>query len=907
MSQIKTNPYVYTKEVINEELFAGRERELESIAGELSNLEGGQTMRAIALTGVPRIGKTSILLRIVEMCDKKGIFPVIVNVEDKLAENPWEFWYEVYKRIIIEAQKKGVIDSNPAESITFWKNNKNGRKECHLSFEEEYSKYKNGSIVIKNPDELLVSSDMALIMEDIVLGNKFLGMVLMFDEAQKLQEFTESKYIKENLRNIFISNMEKVGLIFSGLEKLGGIFVGPNETFRGRGHTIPVGNFTLASDIRKCAIQPLEEQERKLMSPMTLDYISLLSRGMPNYIRLICYAIYDRYRKGKQKDLNITIDIMEDLLEVIERDAQVEGKLQDIVGKIRELKSTELEILYSITRFPKWSLDELVDLDESFRGEKYSEKAAVRRKDILKKQKILFVSRGLIEDDPVKLILSGGEFVSEYAGLYLRFWYEVEKYGELSRNIIIGRGPQTPFGEKTDKIASSISWQVINVEGLSSEPPIVVSIFHTESKEKGQLVVERVLNRYKIFEKIRNGELKIDEHSIDVLLECTEVCQFIKKPGRYLLVCVSIRNRDKYNELVQLELYYKINDDIEQTPIIDLSGFVEQAQSAEVVIEGQANTIINNLPDLDGLYGDFGTCRGDFFDLLSLDNRWLIESVQYLISEKVEGKQEEEKKEEEDTIEGKWITEYAKDHTESAEDILTTNITLHMGSDAKKLARLHNDRGYIYSLHKNKYPAARHDLELALDYHYAHLPVTILNISYLNIMEQQYRTAIEGIEAALLLLHGREELEAGYLRTIVPESTLAFMKQIWEHRPANLLEISYILLAYAIYKESGDSFERAEEIINEGLSLLPSSIWLKHALARYYIKNFQAPKAMSIYIGLSELKMKDESLEWEINKYMKIAKRKRTDGVDIPKVERGRIDTSTLPYRKVNKHKETKH
>ena len=143
---------------------------------------------------------------------------------------------------------------------------------------------------------------MTLIMEDIVLSNKFIGMILMFDEAQKLQEFKESRYIKENLRNIFISNMEKVGLIFSGLERLGEIFVGTNEPFNGRGHTIPVRNFTLASDIRQCAIQPLKKHEGKLMSPMTIDYIALLARGMPNYIRLICFAIYERYRNGKQKD-----------------------------------------------------------------------------------------------------------------------------------------------------------------------------------------------------------------------------------------------------------------------------------------------------------------------------------------------------------------------------------------------------------------------------------------------------------------------------------------------------------------------------------------------------------------------------------------------------------------------------
>ena len=37
MNSIKANPYVYTKEVTDAELFAGREYELETIDRELSN------------------------------------------------------------------------------------------------------------------------------------------------------------------------------------------------------------------------------------------------------------------------------------------------------------------------------------------------------------------------------------------------------------------------------------------------------------------------------------------------------------------------------------------------------------------------------------------------------------------------------------------------------------------------------------------------------------------------------------------------------------------------------------------------------------------------------------------------------------------------------------------------------
>ena len=871
MNSTKANPYVYTKEVTDADLFTGREYELESMNRELSNFADGGSMRNLALTGVQRVGKTSVLLRIVEMCDKKGIFPVIVTIEEKYAKDPWEFWCVVYKEIIAEATKKGIVDSKPGESLTFWRYvSEDEKKECHLLFEEEYSKYKMGAIAIKNPDESLIHRDMSLIMRDIILDKKFKGMVLMFDEAQKLQEFQESRDIKESIRNIFTSKIEKVGLIFAGLERLGKMFTEQNEPFNGRGHIIPIKNFTSMSDIRKCALQPLQTEERKMMSPMTIDYIALLSRGMPNFVRLICYAIYDRYQSSKQKDLSLTIEIMDDLLDVMEKDAQVEGgTLQRIINGIKSLKSVELEILYSLTRFSGWSLEEIIELDESFRGEAHSEKASQRREKMLEEQREIFIKKGLMEANEKKFVLSGGEFVSDYAGLYLRFWYEVQKYGELARNIIVGKGPQTLFGEKTDKLADAINFETRDNEYVSREPGITISIFNKDFRDRGQVIVDRVLERYRTFKQIRKGELTIDEECLRILIECTEVCQFVEKPGKYLLVCLSIRNREQHRELVQLELYYKIDEGITQPAIIDLSNFIKQAENAKVEIEGQATAIIEYLPDLDGLFKDFGTCRDDFLNILELDEKWLIDSVVYLVSEKAE-KRKVEEKEDEDIRESKWIDEYKKDHVKEAEHILASKIALYMGSDSKKLARLYNDIGYIYSGDKTKYDTARHNLELAFDYHHTQLTLTLLNLSYLEIMKKQYKRAIQRIENVLLLTHGREEISASYLRTIVPESNLMFMKQVWEHSPANILEVSYILLAYAVFKDNGDAFNKAEEIISEGLTLLPSSIWLKHALARYYSNTFQAPKARTIYRELSVLKIEDASLKWEISNYMKL-------------------------------------
>lgn len=868
----KANPFEYIREITDRNIFAGRRYELEAIDQELSNFVAGKAMRTTALIGPPRVGKTSILLRIAEICETKEIFPVLIELETLHTENPWEFWFKVFFEILSKAKNKGIVQLHASKPLTFWfadEEGNAGSKDRHLLIEEQYESYAKGIIKTKTPSEAAVEHDLKLLMQGVVFKKNYKAILLMFDEAHKLQESKQPRLIKESLRNLFLSKLDRAGLIFAGYENLGNIFVGSNEPFNGRGHNIPVTNFTMIEDIRKCALLPLDKEDRLLMSPMTIDYIALLSRGMPNFIRMICYAIYERFRLGKQEDLNLTIAIMEDLLEAMERDAAVKGKMSDLVNRIKGLTTVDLELLYNMARYPNWSIEQVVDLDESFRGEASSENARVRRTRILEARREEFVRRGLLDDEPGQFVMSGGDFVSAYANLYLRFWYEVQKYGELTRNIIIGKGPRTTFGEKADKLSNAISWEVRNFEGMSSDPRIEISVFHQDYKDKGQLLVDRVLERYKTFDQIKKGQLSVNENSIRTILECLEVCKLVKKPGRYLLICLSVRNAENHREVILLELYYRIEKG--KPPFFNLGTFSAQAKEAKITIEGHAQTVVD-IPDLDGLCKQFGSSLNEYLNILDFDDKWLIESIQHLISQReLERKDEKEK---EDIIDGKWLEEYDKDHAQKAEDMLTKKITMYLGSDSKGLARLYNDRGYMYSNTKTRFPAARDDLERAYQYYYTHISITLLNLAYLDIVEEKYDPAIEKLQDVLLITHSREEISAGYLRTVLPESNLLYMKSTWEHRPANILEVSYILLAYATYKKEQD-LNKGIDILNEGKELLPSSVWIGHALARFYLSNYQANLTDEIYRELDKSGVADKRLQFEIDHYLKRKHRTR--------------------------------
>lgn len=843
------NVYDWIWPVTDPALFAGREEELKIIKGEIARLASDKPIAPmIAVVGERRVGKTSVLLRVIGQCHDLSIFPSVVSIEDLVAKEPWEFWHEAFSRLFISARGVGIsVSYDAGEHIGFKTSSVEGgipeQKAIvrDLWFPDAYNLH------ISNPSLTLgshiVEHDLIILVEALLkVGYK--GLLLILDEAQVLIDAQDTK---QQIRHC-VQNTGRCGVIFAGQSPLGRMFTEASEPFFGQAKVIPLGNFTDTDDVAECALLPLREDERKLMSPMTIDYLARLSQGKPNQIRLICSSIYERYKNGHQNDLEITIDILDDIIDSIAQ-AYEDPELRERVEAIQRLNSVDLEILYNMTRYLNWSEQDIADLDESLRGESRSELAIERRRRMLKEKRQYLVGLGIMADVPDKYVLAGGEFIA----LYLRFLHEVLNYGRLSRKLILGKGPATPFGEKTEKLVRSFSY------AFGQRPELQQFIFHSYHRDYGD-IIGKIKRRFSVLGDLMDGKKPVDKDIPEILSECFALCQLTAKAGDFYLVCLSVRNLDRPRELIQVELYF----DTSHSRVIDLASIFrllnEQAVDARLLIEGY-DAFPVKLSDLSGLLNAMGGTIDELMTALPLVSQWRLGSVQHYVrmqEEELGRREEPEKDEEEDE---KWVTLYGKGDEQAAEEYI--NKKLGETDDRQMRAKLYNDRGYIrYGAKLKKFDAARRDLETALDLHYSALPLPLSNISILDIDKEDHEAAIRKIEEALFLTQSRENIEASYLRLRFPENHLSFREK-WEQHPANVIEASYINLAYALLKLKG--YQEAYDVLQEGLALIPSSVRLKHTLARLYLFRKRADLAIPIYRELSEMpSLPDEGIAVEI-------------------------------------------
>ena len=455
------NPYDFVYEVKNAELFAGRREELAQLEEEVARLSTAHPIAPmVAIVGERRIGKTSISLRVQEACEKHDVLALRIALTGVTAASPWEFWHEIFYGLLNNAQSRfgtpganigfrtEPVPTNPQFSLT----------EDRIAFFSAYAARTPSALV---PQNHLVNEGLRSLI-DAITGADLNGVLLIIDEAHLV---VNNHVLTQQLR-FAIREAGRCGVVLVGETELSQLFADRAQPLFAQGRVIPLGNFAAQSDIAECALLPLAEDARRLMSPMTIDYLIKLSQGKPNQIRLICHSIYDRYQKGQQADLNITIEALDNVLDSIAA-TYTEYDVRQKVEAIRRLSSIDLETLYNMTRYPNWSIADIVELDESFRAEGRSLAATSRREAMLQEKREKFVRFGLMVEDPHRSILAGDEFLA----LYLRFWYEIRKHGQLSRSLVLGKGPATPFGEKTEKLIRFIAWE------LKRRPAIVKNTF----------------------------------------------------------------------------------------------------------------------------------------------------------------------------------------------------------------------------------------------------------------------------------------------------------------------------------------------------------------------------------------------------------------------------------------------
>ena len=850
---IGANPYDYINEVSNPSLFAGRRQELAQLEEEVARLAAVQAIAPmVAIVGERRIGKTSVSLRVQETCETHQLLALRITLTDMTAAQPWEFWHEIFYGLLDKARSQ---NNTSAPGLGFRRNEEDdstryGLTESRLEF---FSANRERSTPV--PHNLLVNNGLKTLVNSIT-ATGLNGVLLIIDEAQLL---VENRLITQQLRSA-TREAGRCGVVFVGETSLSQLFSDQSQPLFAQAKVIPLGNFGAQPDIAECALLPLEEDERPLMSPMTIDYLVRLSQGKPNQIRLICHSIYNRYQKGQQMDLNITIEALDDILDSIAA-TYTEYDVRRQVEIIRRLNSVDLETLYNMTRYPNWAIADIVELDESFRSEGSSLLASSRRTSMLQEKRDRFVELGLMADDPYKYTLAGDEFLS----LYLRFWYEVRKHGRLSRSLVLGKGPATPFGEKTEKLIRFIIWE------LKRRPAITMSTFSAHDLGNEDRI-EAAKVRFSTLDDLFSGFPVNFKERQNVLSELFRTSELVGRPGPHHLLCLSVRNLENPRETMGIELYF----DTAEIPLVvsmsSLNALRQRADDSKLLVEGWDNFTVE-LPTLDGLLDAIGAPRlEEIMEQAGTLARWRYSSVQRhvggsdgtrdgLISE-TDGSDEAES--------GEWITLYEQGNLVEADKCVTRILTSE--SERSRSARYFNDRGYIrYGLHNTE--EAKWDLQRALDLHFYHLPLTLSNLAVACMDDGNYDEAIGHIRDAIFLTLSSEDVSAGYLRLRLPTGYRATQGN-WEQHPANVLEASYINLSFALL-QLGTPID-ASEVLEEGLALMPSSVRLRHALARLQLSQKRVDLAEPIYREIAQQQISDPALVNEIRLVLRSAPRQRT-------------------------------
>jgi tetratricopeptide (TPR) repeat protein len=380
-------------------------------------------------------------------------------------------------------------------------------------------------------------------------------------------------------------------------------------------------------------------------------------------------------------------------------------------------------------------------------------------------------------------------------------------------------------------------------------------------------VIAEVRHRCAVIESMLQGELTDPVAKLDALLESFRLCQLIARHAQYYLLVIAIRNLENPRESLLLEVYFEIGEPL----VFPLSLLTEQAEAAGILVE-EFDSWFVELPTLDELVKEVsGHTLDELIAQSGTVTQWMVRSIRKLVEARHPTKKETQQEHEEDEAYD-WVDLYRQQQYPAAVDAITTR--LRDNPRRPLAARLYNDRGYIRYGIPDEAENAKRDLEMAVAFHHRALSLTLLNLSVLAIDNQDYTRAIEKIEDALLITHGRENMRAAYLRLrLLPSHLMLATREKWEQHPANVLEAAYVNLVYASAQQSG--YDVAKEVLEESLELMPTSVHLRHAFARLHLWKQRADLADALYLEMAAMPIADTRLMHEIRSYLKFRRPRR--------------------------------
>lgn len=433
MSMTDSNPYNFEKPVRVPRLFAGRSKELAEIDYYLEQTIGARpSYYNLSLIGQRAAGKTSFLNMIQHKAENKGLLPVKISLNNESSTNEILLFKEIFDGIATAgAQKdmfggiKGQIYQNFRKLFDMFE----VEAEFPFLFGTVYVGTKDKKVVSNSISQQVLTHDMKKFYEEAKNKN-IPAIVLLFDECDLL---AANQTLLQKLRNLF-SEIDGYVLIFSGTEKM---FPSIEEVFSPLPRffkRISMENFTEVKDTSDCLLKPLSEEEIKSFDQGCIGDIHLLTGGSPYEINLIAHHMYRRWKQGNNNLIGLTSDVLEDVLNEIER---LRGTHYEAVNKIKRYWKDHLKILIGLLQFPEvpseW-LSEYLLLDEI---DTLSPKDSYTKKSITKDYVDLLKKDGLITEKDGKIVFKGEPFDI----LYLKYFCVSKGYVEINQFVGSSKDP----------------------------------------------------------------------------------------------------------------------------------------------------------------------------------------------------------------------------------------------------------------------------------------------------------------------------------------------------------------------------------------------------------------------------------------------------------------------------------
>lgn len=284
------NPFIYGGRVSGD-AFCNRESEIQEL---LEDIRGRQH---VIISSQRRLGKTSLVWKVLEEARKEGIIPVYVDLYP--ISTMGEF---------IEEYAKGI-----ARTLSIYEKAKRLMRDLfsrlHLSMGIDPAGNPQWSVGFDRSHETETFDEVVSSLENYLKRKAKYGMVA-FDEFQQITEINGEK-VERRLRSA-IQTHEHVSYLFVGSKRhlLHDLFSNPNRPFYRSGKVFPLEKIGLGH--LQGFIEKTFNDARVDIDEKTLQLIVKITECHPYYIQYLCHILYDTMEKRRitADDVPKAIDLL---------------------------------------------------------------------------------------------------------------------------------------------------------------------------------------------------------------------------------------------------------------------------------------------------------------------------------------------------------------------------------------------------------------------------------------------------------------------------------------------------------------------------------------------------------------------------------------------------------------------